>query len=92
MFAQDVDSKENMRSRRRDSKLGGRESSVESLGHCQRVGNGLHSFVSRRVDLRVFTLPTQYGEKVVMRLLEGESPLKDFAVLGIPKEIADALS
>jgi type IV pilus assembly protein PilB len=46
----------------------------------------------RRVDLRVSTLPTQYGEKVVMRLLEGESPLKDFAELGLPKEMAAALS
>lgn len=46
----------------------------------------------RRVDLRVSTLPTQYGEKVVMRLLEGESPLRDFATLGIPKEIADRLA
>src|SRR5262249_31964211 len=32
----------------------------------------------RRIDLRVSTLPTQYGEKVVMRLLEGDSPMKDF--------------
>ena len=46
----------------------------------------------RRVDLRVSTLPTQYGEKVVMRLLEGESPLRDFTMLGIPKEIADRLA
>ncbi|HYL62414.1 MAG TPA: GspE/PulE family protein [Candidatus Methylomirabilis sp.] len=46
----------------------------------------------RRVDLRVSTLPTQYGEKVVMRLLDGESPMKEFGELGIPKEIADALA
>ena len=46
---------------------------------------------SRRIDLRVSTLPTQYGEKVVMRLLESESPTRDFAALGIPSEIADAL-
>ena len=41
----------------------------------------------RRIDLRVSTLPTQYGEKVVMRLLEGDSPLQDFAALGVPHEI-----
>ena len=28
----------------------------------------------RRVDMRVSTLPTQYGEKVVMRLLEASAP------------------
>src|SRR5438128_1611089 len=41
----------------------------------------------RRIDLRVSTLPTQYGEKVVMRLLEGDSPLQDFAALGVPPEM-----
>ena len=46
----------------------------------------------RRIDLRVSTLPTQYGEKVVLRLLESESPTKDFSSLGIPQEIADGLN
>jgi type IV pilus assembly protein PilB len=55
-------------------------------------GRFLVKIAGRRVDLRVSTLPTQYGEKVVLRLLEGESPLKDFSDLGIPKEIADALN
>jgi type IV pilus assembly protein PilB len=55
-------------------------------------GRFLVKIAGRRVDLRVSTLPTQYGEKVVMRLLEGESPLKDFGSLGIPKGIADALT
>ncbi|HTQ60706.1 MAG TPA: ATPase, T2SS/T4P/T4SS family [Candidatus Solibacter sp.] len=55
-------------------------------------GRFLVKISGRRVDLRVSTLPTQYGEKVVMRLLEGESPLKSFEDLGIPKEIAEALS
>src|SRR5229473_357201 len=36
---QDVDSKENMWSKQRDSNFDWRESSVESLGHCQPVGN-----------------------------------------------------
>jgi type IV pilus assembly protein PilB len=55
-------------------------------------GRFLVKIAGRRVDLRVSTLPTQYGEKVVMRLLEGDSPLKDFADLGIPPEIADGLN
>jgi type IV pilus assembly protein PilB len=54
-------------------------------------GRFLVKIAGRRVDLRVSTLPTQYGEKVVMRLLEGESPLKGFSELGLPNEIAAAL-
>jgi type II secretory ATPase GspE/PulE/Tfp pilus assembly ATPase PilB-like protein len=54
-------------------------------------GRFLVKVAGRRVDLRVSTLPTQYGEKVVMRLLEGESPLRDFAELGLPKDMAAAL-
>ncbi len=45
----------------------------------------------RRIDLRVSTLPTQYGEKVVMRLLEGDSPLQDFGALGVPSNIEQKL-
>lgn len=46
---------------------------------------------SQRIDFRVSTLPTQYGEKVVLRLLEGDAPLKDFASLGIAPEITAQL-
>jgi type IV pilus assembly protein PilB len=46
----------------------------------------------KRIDLRVSTLPTQYGEKVVMRLLEGESPMKDLVTLGFPAEIGGEFS
>lgn len=46
----------------------------------------------RRLDLRVSTLPTQYGEKVVMRLLEGESPMQGFAELGIPPTMVEDLT
>src|SRR3977135_4756967 len=47
---------------------------------------------SRRVDMRVSTLPTQFGEKVVMRLLEASAPLLSFADLGFPRDIADRIS
>ena len=47
---------------------------------------------SRKVDMRVSTLPTQFGEKVVMRLLEASAPLLSFAALGIPQDIADRIS
>jgi type II secretory ATPase GspE/PulE/Tfp pilus assembly ATPase PilB-like protein len=45
----------------------------------------------RRVDMRVSTLPTQYGEKVVMRLLETSAPILSFADLGFPPDVADRL-
>ena len=43
----------------------------------------------RKVDMRVSTLPTQYGEKVVMRLLEASAPVLNFAGLGFPPDVAD---
>jgi type IV pilus assembly protein PilB len=38
-------------------------------------GRFLVKILGRRLDLRVSTLPTQYGEKVVMRLLETDAPM-----------------
>ena len=46
----------------------------------------------RRIDLRVSTLPTQYGEKVVLRLLESDAPAIDFAELGLPPEVCQDLN
>jgi type IV pilus assembly protein PilB len=45
----------------------------------------------RRVDMRVSTLPTQYGEKVVMRLLEASAPILSFADLGFPAGVAERM-
>jgi type IV pilus assembly protein PilB len=45
----------------------------------------------QRIDFRVSSLPTQYGEKVVLRLLESEAPSRNFATLGFPLEIAAEL-
>ncbi len=47
---------------------------------------------TRKVDMRVSSLPTQYGEKIVMRLLETSAPLLTFSDLGFPAEIARRLS
>jgi type IV pilus assembly protein PilB len=44
-----------------------------------------------RRDLRVSTLPTQYGEKVVIRLLDARSALVGFQDLGLWEEHADLL-
>ena len=54
-------------------------------------GRFLVKILGRKVDLRVSTLPTQYGEKVVMRLLESNAPLQNFEALGIPREISEGL-
>jgi type IV pilus assembly protein PilB len=45
----------------------------------------------RRVDLRVSTLPTQYGEKVVMRLLETSAPMLKLSDLGFPENISEKI-
>ncbi len=54
-------------------------------------GRFLVKIQGRKVDLRVSTLPTQYGEKVVMRLLESNAPLQNFSTLGIPPVISEGL-
>jgi type IV pilus assembly protein PilB len=51
-------------------------------------GRFLVRTAGRRIDLRVSTLPTQYGEKVVMRLLESEAPLRGFEILGFPAAVS----
>jgi type IV pilus assembly protein PilB len=54
-------------------------------------GRFLVKILGRRLDLRVSTLPTQYGEKVVMRLLETDAPSQDFAGLGFPEGMGGRL-
>ena len=46
----------------------------------------------RKIDTRVSTLPTQYGEKIVMRLLESEGPAQSFMQLGLPQFIDTEMS
>jgi type IV pilus assembly protein PilB len=47
---------------------------------------------SEKRDLRVSTLPTQYGEKLVIRLLDARSAIADFRDLGFWQEQADLLT
>jgi len=44
---------------------------------------------NREVDLRVSTLPTQFGESVVLRVLDRQSVNLDVTTLGFPKYIND---
>jgi type IV pilus assembly protein PilB len=55
-------------------------------------GRFLVKISGKKIDLRVSTLPTQYGEKVVMRLLESDAPLQNYAALGLAPEIAEGLT
>ena len=54
-------------------------------------GRFLVKISGKKLDLRVSTLPTQHGEKVVMRLLESDAPLRSYSTLGLPPEIAEPL-
>jgi type IV pilus assembly protein PilB len=54
-------------------------------------GRFMVKFGGSKIDLRVSTLPTQYGEKVVMRLLQTDAPLQQFENLGLAPEIATDL-
>jgi type IV pilus assembly protein PilB len=44
-----------------------------------------------KIDLRVSTLPTQYGEKAVIRLLNPDATKVSFVELGFSKEISKSL-
>ena len=50
-------------------------------------GRFMVSLRGRQLDVRVSTLPTQYGEKVVMRLLDSQAAPPTFAHLGLPAAI-----
>jgi len=46
---------------------------------------------SRTVDLRVSTLPTQFGESIVLRVLDQSAVQLDLSQLGLPEEVYGAL-
>jgi type IV pilus assembly protein PilB len=48
-----------------------------------------YSVGNRQVDLRVSTLPTQFGESVVLRVLDRGSVSLDVETLGFPKYVHD---
>ncbi len=45
----------------------------------------------RKIDFRVSTLPTYFGEKVVLRILDPESKLAKLEALGFEKNVMDAI-
>ena len=44
---------------------------------------------NKQVDLRVSTLPTQFGESVVLRVLDRSATSLDLESLGLPKQVFD---
>lgn len=49
------------------------------------------SFQNEEVDMRVSSLPTKYGEKIVIRLLKTTDALKDLDNLGMPENILESM-
>jgi type IV pilus assembly protein PilB len=49
------------------------------------------NIAGRTVDLRVSTLPTQFGESVVLRVLDRSTVNLDLEALGLPKFIHDSM-
>jgi type IV pilus assembly protein PilB len=49
------------------------------------------SIGGRAIDLRVSTLPTNHGEKVVIRVLDSKSILRGLEQLGMEKDIEDTI-
>jgi type IV pilus assembly protein PilB len=55
-------------------------------------GRITHSALGKRVDLRMSTLPTQFGESVVLRVLDRSSVTLELESLGLPKAVYDYVS
>lgn len=47
---------------------------------------------NRGVDVRVSTIPSSYGERVVLRLLDKQAGRLDFAQLGMPEDLMQKMS
>jgi type IV pilus assembly protein PilB len=54
-------------------------------------GRFLVKFANQQIDMRVSSLPTQYGEKIVMRLLNPDGAVHGFAELGLPPNVERTL-
>lgn len=49
------------------------------------------TIAGRAVDLRVSTLPTQFGESVVLRVLDQSAVQLDIGQLGMPEDVSDGI-
>jgi type IV pilus assembly protein PilB len=55
-------------------------------------GRITHNVLGKQVDLRMATLPTQFGESVVLRVLDRSSVNLELESLGLPKSVYDFVS
>jgi type IV pilus assembly protein PilB len=55
-------------------------------------GRITHNVLGKQVDLRMSTLPTQFGESVVLRVLDRSSVNLELESLGLPKLVYDFVS
>jgi type IV pilus assembly protein PilB len=55
-------------------------------------GRITHNVLGKQVDLRMATLPTQFGESVVLRVLDRSSVTLELESLGLPKQVYDFVS
>jgi type IV pilus assembly protein PilB len=55
-------------------------------------GRITHMVLGKQVDLRMSTLPTQFGESVVLRVLDRSSVNLELESLGLPKTVYDFVS
>lgn len=55
-------------------------------------GRIVKQFGGRQVDMRVSSLPTQHGESVVLRILDGSSVNLDMESVGLPEHIYEYVS
>lgn len=57
------------------------------------IGTSKRASSARAIDLRISTLPTSYGERAVIRLLDNArgAHLADFASLGMPQDVQRSL-
>ncbi len=55
-------------------------------------GRITYNISGREVDLRISTLPTQFGESVVLRVLDRSAVRLELEVLGLPKHVFDYVS
>jgi type IV pilus assembly protein PilB len=55
-------------------------------------GRITYNVLGRQIDLRVSTLPTQFGESVVLRVLDRAAVNLDLDTLGFPKYLSDYMN
>jgi len=55
-------------------------------------GRITHTALGKQVDLRMSTLPTQFGESVVLRVLDRSSVTLELESLGLPKTVYEFVS